>query len=370
MSSTSTLVIGGTGATGHFIVSELHRRGHTVVILHRGDHEIPETPADIEHIHTDPYNPEVLQEALGNRTFDICIAAYGRLRNIAEIMKGRVGQFISIGGQPAYLGYMNPGLFSPAGLPVPTAEDAPLVSEKGQDEKGYRIVQTERSVFAHHPGAVHFRYPYVYGPYQPVPREWCIVRRIMDKRPFIILPEDGLTLHSFGYAENLAHAVLLAVEKPGIAAGQIYNCADATALSLRQVTEIIAQALEHQWEILSMPWPLAAPARPLVMQPLTTHRLMDIGKLQRELGYRDKVPPAEALARTARWLAEHPPSPNGMEEMVLQDPFDYKAEEQLAKAWKQALAAMPPVEFRTEPGFTLSYSGPGGRPRMHKNYDD
>ena len=370
MPSTSILVIGGTGPTGHFMVSELHRRGHAVVILHRGEHEIPETPAGILHIHTDPYDADALRDALGKRRFDVCIAAYGRLRSIAEIMKGRTGQFISIGGQPAYLGYMNPSLFQPAGLPVPTPEDAPLVSEQAQDEKGYRIVRTEQSVFENHPAAVHFRYPYVYGPYQPVPREWCIVRRIMDKRPFIILPEDGLTLHSFGYAENMARAVLLAIDKPEIAAGQIYNCADETALSLRQVTEIIAEALGHRWEIISMPWSLATPARPLVMQPLTTHRVVDIGKLKGELGYRDAVPPAEALARTARWLIEHPPSPGGAEEMVLQDPFDYDAEERLAKAWEKVLSDMPSVEFRSEPGFTLSYSGPGGRTRMHKNYDD
>ena len=364
------LVIGGTGPTGHFMVSELHRRGHTVVILHTGRHEISETPAAIEHIHADPYDTDALCAALGKRRFDICIAAYGRLRSIAAIMRGRVGQFISIGGQPAYLGYMNPGLFRPPGLPVPTAEDAALVTEKAQDEKGYRIVRTEQAVFEHHPDAVHFRYPYVYGPYQPVPREWCIVRRIIDRRPFIILPEDGLTLHSFGYAENLAHAVLLAIDKPAAAAGQIYNCADDTVLSLRQVTEIIAEALGHRWEILSMPWPLAVSARPLIMQPLPTHRVADTGKLKRELGYRDKVPPAEALARTARWLAQHPPRAGGAEEMVLQDPFDYAAEEQLAAAWRNALASMPQVEFRFEPGFTLSYSGPGGRPRTRKTYND
>ena len=77
-----------------------------------------------------------------------------------------------------------------------------------EDAKGFRIVRTEEAVFAAHPRATHYRYPYVYGPHQLVPREWCIVKRILDRRPHIVLPDDGLTLHHCGYAENVAHAVL------------------------------------------------------------------------------------------------------------------------------------------------------------------
>jgi hypothetical protein len=83
---------------------------------------------------------------------------------------------------------MNPGLLQPAGLPVPTPEDAPLVTSEAEDTKGVRIARTEAIVFEQHPCATHFRYPYVYGPYQLVPREWCVVRRIRDSRPFIVLP--------------------------------------------------------------------------------------------------------------------------------------------------------------------------------------
>jgi hypothetical protein len=73
------------------------------------------------------------------------------------------------------------------------------------------------------------------------------------------------------------------------------------------------------------------------------------------------VPAREAVARTARWLAEHPPEPGGVEEHVLQDPFDYAAEDALITGWKKALAGLPDVEFEVEPGYTLAYSGPGGR---------
>ena len=363
------LVIGGTGPTGHYMVNGLLERGYSVAMLHSGKREIPEIPTNVEHIHADAYDHVALEEALRGREFELTAANYGRLRAIAALLAGRTGRFISIGGVPAYKGFMNPELFEPAGIPVPVPEDAPLVDAVEQDEKGWRIVRTEEAVFEHHPTASHFRFPQVYGKYQMLPREWCVVRRILDGRRQIILPEDGLTLHHLGYAENLAHAMLLAVDQPEASEGEIFNCADDEVLSLRQSVEIIARALDHELEIVSMPWALARPAGPLIGMPLTTHRVLDLAKLRTKLGYRDKVAPADALTLTARHLAENPPGPDSIEERSLTDPFDYSAEDALIAAWKELLAKFPDVPFETEPGITLSYSGPGGRARSKPTFE-
>jgi nucleoside-diphosphate-sugar epimerase len=359
------LVIGGTGPTGPFIVNGLRARGFAVAMLHSGRHERDEIPPEVEHLHTDPFDERALAAALEGRSFEVCVATYGRLRATARVMAGRCAKFVSVGGGPAYLGYMNAETWRPAGLPVPTREDAPLVAREADDAKGFRIARTEERVLALHPSASHFRYPYVYGPYQLVPREWCIVRRVQDRRPFIVLPDGGLTLCSYGYVENLAHAVLLAVDRPEASAGQIYNCADEETLSLAQVVELVRDALGAKLEILSLPHELATPARPLLMQPWPTHRVFDLFKLRSELGYRDLVPAREALARTARWLDAHPLERGGTEEKILQDPFDYAAEDALAAAWRSALEGLraKPIEWARAPGYTASYSGPGGTPR-------
>ena len=366
------LVIGGTGPTGIPIVQGLVARGHEVTILHRGQHERAETPASVRHLHHDPYDDADLERGLGGSTFDVLIAMYGRLRSIARLSAGKVGAFVSVGGVPAYRGWMNPWLHDPPGLPVPVAEDAATVAEPAEDEKGFRIVRTEAAVFEHHPRAAHFRYPYVYGPYQLAPREWSIVRRVRDARQRIVVADDGLTLHHHGYTENLAHALLLAVEQPDDAAGLVFNVADEEVLSVRQVVEIVAAALGHTFEIVSMPYDLAVPARPLLAQPLPTHRVLDLTRVRTVLGYHDVVPAREALARTARWLAEHPPEPGGTEEMVLTDPFDYEAEDRLVDAWldaKRSLAAAA-GGFATPPGYGLAYSGPGGRPRRNAEFTE
>jgi nucleoside-diphosphate-sugar epimerase len=364
------LVVGGTGPTGIHIVRGLVERGFDVSILHRGLHERDETPSSVEHLHHDPYDDEALRVALGDASFDVVVAMYGRLRRIAEVTSGRCGRFLSVGGVPAYRGWMNPWLHDPAGLPVPVAEDGAAVAEPAEDEKGYRIARTEGAVFESHASAVHFRYPYVYGPYQLAPREWCVVRRILDGRNRIVVADDGLTLHHHGFTENLAHALLLAVDQPDAAAGKVFNVGDEEVLSIRQVIELIAAALGHELEIVSMPFELALPARPMVAQPLPTHRVLDLMRVRTDLGYRDLVPARDAIGRTAKWLAEHPPDRGSTEEMVLTDPFDYEAEDRLIHAWLEARAPLDPAAFfADEPGFGLAYSGPGGRPRTKAEFD-
>jgi nucleoside-diphosphate-sugar epimerase len=363
------LVIGGTGPTGVHVVRGLVDRGHEVTIAHRGLHERAETPPQVAHVHRDPYDDDDLAAVFAGSTFDVVVAMYGRLRRIAELAVGRCAQFVSVGGVPAYRGWMNPWLDQPGGLPVPLGEDAPTVATPEEDEKGYRIARTEEAVFAHHATAAHLRYPYVYGPYQLVPREWSIVRRILDGRTHMIVADEGLTLHHHGFTENLAHAVLLTIDRPDAAAGKIFNTGDEEVLSVRQVIELVAAALDHELEIVSLPCELATPARPLLTQPRPTHRVLDLARIRHDLGYRDVVPARAALARTARWLTEHPCEPGGMEETVLTDPFDYAAEDALVDAWRDALATMAPVPFAVEPGFGLAYSGPGGRARSNPSFE-
>ena len=297
---------------------------------------------------------------------------YGRLRRIAALAEGRCAQFVSVGGVPAYRGWMNPFVDDAGAVAIPTAEDAPTTGLDDGDEKGYRIVRTEEAVFAHHPTAAHFRYPYVYGPYQLAPREWLVVRRVLDGRERIIVPDEGLTLHHHGYTENLAHALLLAIDRPDAAAGKLFNCGDEEVLSIRQVVALIAHALGHDLEIISMPYDLAMPARPLMTQPLPTHRVLDLTRLRHDLGYHDVVPARRALEHTARWLAEHPCEPGGMEEMVLTDPFDYAAEDALiASSCARRAPRSNRRRSRSSPATALRTAVPAaGRARVRSSKSD
>jgi nucleoside-diphosphate-sugar epimerase len=363
------LVIGGTGPTGIPLVHDLVARGHDVTLLNRGQHPKPEL-AGVPAITADPYDDASLAEGLGGQTWDVVVAMYGRLRRVAQLTQGRCGSFVSVGGVPAYRGWTDAWQHDPPGLPVPVREDADLVEDPAIDDKGYRIVRTEAAVFAAHPGATHFRYPYIYGPHQPAPREWSVVRRILDGRRRVIVADEGLTLHHHAFTRNAAAALLCAVEEPDRASGTVFNVGDAEVLTVRQVVELCAAALDVQLEVVSMPYDLAVPAWPLLAQPLPTHRVLDLTRLHTQLGHHDVVPAREAVPETARWLAENPPEAGGLEEQVLTDPFDYPAEDTLMDSWLAARASVTVPTFEQQPGWGLAYSGPSGRPRTHTHFQE
>ena len=356
MSTPTALLIGGTGPTGPHILEGLERRGYEVTMMHTGRHELPEVQ-HVPHIHCAVHDVDETRAGLGDRTFDVAIVTYGRLRMLAELLQGRIGKLISIGGVPAYRGYFDPDRFEPPGLPVPTREDAPTSTED-DDGKSYRIRRTEEMVFELHPTASHFRYPVVYGPRQLAPREWCVVRRVLDERPHIVVADGGLTMVTHGYTQNLAHVVTLPLDTDA-GDGEIFNVGDDECLTVRQIVEVIAGAMGSSIEIVDMPWEFAVPARPLVMGAKTTHRVMSTDKLRTLLGYRDLVPARQAIAETARWLADHRPEPGGTEERVLEDPFDYDAEDRLVASWQAAMAGVAMPAFESMPGYGLSYAGPG-----------
>jgi nucleoside-diphosphate-sugar epimerase len=339
------LVVGGTGPTGPFIVNGLLSRGYEVAIFHRGTHEIPEIPPEVEHIHGDPHFLETIEESLQGRTFDLAIVTYGRVRFLAQALVGKVGRFISVGGVASYRGYMKAEQLSPAGMPIPVSELAPVVESEEEHRFSHLIAQTEQTVLDFHPGAAHFRYPHIYGPRQLVPREWSIMRRVLDKRSTIIVADGGLSLSTHGYVENMAHSVLLAADKPQQSAGQIYNCGDETQYTISQIIEVIADYMGHKFEFINMPYELALPAKPYSTASSTHHRLMDISKIQNQLAYEDVITPKKALGLTVDWLLANHPEPGGELEERLHDPFNYEGEDRLIEIWQEGTKSVAAVPF-------------------------
>ena len=87
----TALVIGGTGPTGPLIVNGLTRRGYKVTILHTGRHETDLISDEVEHIHTNPFDRNASADAINTRTFDLGVVMYGRLRDLVELLAGKIG---------------------------------------------------------------------------------------------------------------------------------------------------------------------------------------------------------------------------------------------------------------------------------------
>lgn len=334
------LVVGGTGPTGPHLVRGLLERGYDVSIFHRGTHESDEIPPCVEHIHGDPHFLETIEVALAGREFDLVLATYGRLRLLSAALRGRTPRFVGVGGVAVYRGYKEPERLFPQGMLVPTSEDDARADSDNDVRFSRLMTETEDAVFADHPSATIFRYPYVYGPHQLIPREWCVIRRILDGRRQILVPEGGLMLATHGYAANLAHAVLLALDRPEVSAGQAYNCGDEKTMTIRQLVEVIARTMDASVEVVSVPNEVAVTSRALTLREDLHHWVMDISKLKRDLGYRDLVDPVAAVAETVNWYLQNPPERGGEIEQRLADSFDYELEDRLIQLQTGALAEM------------------------------
>ena len=186
------------------------------------------------------------------------------------------------------------------------------------------------------------------------------MRRVLDGRTRMVLPDGGVTLQASADARNAAAMVLAAVDAGARSSGQAYNVSDEWTPTLLQWVEIIAAALGHSFEIVSIPWEHAAVSHHLTQRSTPHHRLINCDKAIHQLGYRDVVDPVQGLTDTARWLAreENHPAPGGVMERSIVDRFDYEAEDRLIDAWQAATsgAALAEAAAAADPGFFDRYA--------------
>jgi nucleoside-diphosphate-sugar epimerase len=320
------LVIGGTGPTGPVIVNGLLDRGYEVSVLHRGEHEI-DFNAPVEHIHVDPHFLEELAAALQGRHYEIIIATYGRLRFLVDAAANVTDRLITVGGTMYSFDRS-----TPADESAPRRVENPLVE---------KIVRTEQILFDAHERGVfnvtHFRYPGLYGPRQLAPREWSVIRRILDGNFSIPIADGGLTLQSRAYSENAGYATLLAVDDANTSSGQVYNVADLYTPSDADRAFAIARVMGKEIELINYPAEASRPAYFWGVSrdynyfltgdpPSTHHQLLDTSKIQSELAYRDLVSFDAAIQRTVNWYIANPFERGGAEEARVGDLFDYEAE--------------------------------------------
>jgi nucleoside-diphosphate-sugar epimerase len=366
------LVIGGAGSTGVPIVHGLLQRGYQVGVLNRGVHPV-EFPSEVERIYADPHWRENLTEAMEGKSYDLVIALYGRLRLIAEVMKGKTSRLVSVGGALAtYKGWMTVTNENPFGImeesPVPVGEDHFLARAPGVDHFSEQVRLCEDVVMqAHRSGyynATHFRYPIVYGPRSIGCPEWQIIRRARDGRRQVIVPGGGVALLSRGYCDNVAHGLLLAVDNPTACGGQIYNISDEKPIAVREWIRALSRILNHDFEFIEIPFDLLpqgfrnAPTQAL----FRFHRVMDVTKIKEQLGYRDVVSTERALELTVDWYTRHPLPYGGEIEKNAGDPYDYKTEDRFIRIYKDGSEQIRQA-FLQSPGTEVTWRHPYPHPK-------
>lgn len=337
--SRRALVVGGTGPTGPSVINGLLDRGFEVTIFHSGTHEVPFNQ-DVEHIHGDAHFPESIAEALGTRTFDVSISQYGRLKHLAEHLRNRTGHLVAIGAATASLAHQRSPVWGAIGRPALLPEDKRIPeSDESANKFGFRVAMSMQALFEIQDAggfdATYLGYPILYGPRQPGPREWSVVRRILDGRRSIIVPDGGIKVESRGYVLNVARAPLLAIDNPRVSAGKTYIVTDENAYTEGQRFAFIAKHMGAELEQIDMPFDLATPSYPLY-QHTRESRIVQSVAIRRDLGYTDTVPVDEALRHTVEWLVSSTEAERLEFETQLGDRFDYAHEDELVSRWENS----------------------------------
>ena len=158
----------------------------------------------------------------------------------------------------------------------------------------------------------------VHGDGSSQPREWFFVRRILDRRPVVLLARRGAGVDHPTAAANVAALIETVAGKPG---RRVLNSADPDAPSGLEIARTVARHLGHTWDEVLLgedapaglgrhPWDRP---HPVVLD--TTAAL--------QLGYLPAGAYAETVAAELDWLAAEGAPPGTLAEEL----FDYVAED-------------------------------------------
>jgi nucleoside-diphosphate-sugar epimerase len=157
------------------------------------------------------------------------------------------------------------------------------------------------------------------GIYGPGDIRFLKLFRSIQKGYFVMIG-SGQTLYHFTYIDDLVEGIVLAGKTPGVE-GEIFTLAGEEYISLRDLTQLIAEALGKPRPRLRVPfYPVYALAvicdkvcRPFGIEPplfprrvefFCKDRAFSIEKAKRVLGYQPHITLKEGISRTARWYRE------------------------------------------------------------------
>ncbi|MBT5831719.1 MAG: NAD-dependent epimerase/dehydratase family protein [Candidatus Latescibacteria bacterium] len=333
-------IIGGTRFIGHFVTRQLIEQGHDVTVFHRG-----QTPCDlpdsVQHIHghrdtladftteIDAFKPDVV--------LDMISMFEKNADTVMSVFQNRTDRVVLVSSCDVYKAY---GIFhgkEQGQEPTPLTEDAPVRDvlypyrtdpPRDKDDPQawadhYDKIPIEHRVLndANLPGTV-LRLPAVYGPNDGQHRLFPTLKRIDDKRPFMLLEETCAKWRFCrGYVENVAAGIVLALTNP-VAANKIYNISETYTHTTAEWDQKIADATQWSGQIKVLPQ--SQMPKHLVDDDAnwTQNLNTDSTRIRQELGYQEIVPLDEALLRTIAWEREN--SPKQIDEAQ----FDYAAEDQ------------------------------------------
>jgi len=307
------LVIGGSGFIGGSLVRRLREVGAApgsrapgveVATFHRGE------GADVRG---DRRELAGFREALA-RLDPECVVdtiAYSE-RDAAEavaVFRGIARRLIVLSSEDVYAAYGRLlRLETGAPDPVPASEDAPLrasrfpyrAKARGPEDVAYEyekiLVEQAAAAEPELPATI-LRLPCVYGPADPHRRVGQVLDRMAAGGDFVMDRAKAPWRWTRGYVEDVAEAIALAATDPR-AEGRTYNVGETNPLTEAEWISRIGKAASWRGEVRAVPREQLPPE---LAEPPFDHAhdlVADTSRIRRELGFRERAAPDEAMRRT------------------------------------------------------------------------
>jgi len=318
------LVLGGTRFLGPFVVDELLARSHEVAVLSRSEAEFG---GPVRRYPGDASDPTTLRKAVkswrSEGLVDLLHHHPGHARTVAEVCGAHVERSVHVSCAAVY----GPN-------PVcPVDEQTELLAEDRATPEVAAQIAADAVVLAaaakEKLPAVVVRLPELYGPRDPRCAEWFFVRRALEARTRLALPDAGLHICHRGFAQNMAWGIAQALSARR-AVGQVYHLGEEKLYTLAQLAQGIARALDHKWQLYSVPGHLWT-------TPYAHTSFFDLRKARAQLRYRDRMIPRDGLELTVAWLCQKPRG-DDWSWPGIPEPFNYAREDALIEECGTALA--------------------------------
>jgi nucleoside-diphosphate-sugar epimerase len=248
----SALVVGGTRFVGRHTVEELLEEDYEVTIFNRGNHENPFADRDgVDRFEGDRTNDAALERAREESDPEVvidCVAYYPRDVRTATRIFEDVDAYVYVSSGAAYGTEEMPKREGETDLEPCSTDQA---TDDSQSSYGARKAEGDRAVFEaakRGVNAMSVRPPIVYGPHDYTERFDYWIDRV-NRFDRVIVPGDGTNVWHRVYVEDLARGLRLVAEEG--TPGEAYNVADRRMLTLREMVEEIATALETEIEVVT-----------------------------------------------------------------------------------------------------------------------
>jgi nucleoside-diphosphate-sugar epimerase len=338
------LLIGGTGLTGPSAAAYLQEAGHEVTIFHRGKRPLP---AHCEEIIGDHNRLADYKTQFASAKFDVVIdfitGSRRQAERLMEVFRGLTGRIVVLSSMDVYraMGLLRGTETGPL-QPVPLTEDSELRSKplySAQElswftqilsyfDTEYEKRDVEQTVLGDRelPGTV-LRLPMIYGPGDYIHRFYYILKRMDDKRRYILFSDDMAAWRSpRSFADNVGNGIALAATSEK-ATGGIYNICEEESFSELDWAKKIGEAVGWKGEFVVLPR-AKAPKHLLYPGRPEQHLVASSARIRQELGYCEPISREEGILRTIPWERANPP------QHVWFAPFDYDAEDAAMRSLK------------------------------------